>query len=310
MTVNLPTNKNFFPFTTNINCNLLTLKNHNDSSNTTSLSLNSNQKNEKLTNIFIGSLNTRGLNNLPKLTLLSKYLQEKEFTIFGISETKLSEKNIPKHKLGPYHTIWNPANNTQAGTSIFIHENIFNHYYKSTHLKHYITSCFFQFKQKTKLCITQVYIPHDITEKKKTTLYLSSLIQQNLQNNILHIIMGDFNATPKPSLDREHTTNTKPESKIYNKLKNNFYDSFRTIHPTTKEYTCSSTKNRSRIDQIWIQEDIIPFLLSADITPTKNTFYSDHKIISIILENFLDTTKQKRKRPIFIPNENLISPQS
>ena len=62
--------------------------------------------------------------------------------------------------------------------------------------------------------------------------------------------MGDFNATPKPTLDREHTTNTKPESKIYHTLKNNFYDSFRTLHLTTKKYSCTTSTNKSRIDQI------------------------------------------------------------
>ena len=54
----------------------------------------------------------------------------------------------------------------------------------------------------------------------------------------------------------------------------------------------------------------MPHLLSADITPTNNTFYSDHKIISITLENFLETKGKKRNRPILIPNEELITPHS
>ena len=52
----------------------------------------------------------------------------------------------------------------------------------------------------------------------------------------------------------------------------------------------------------------MPHLLSADITPTNNTFYSDHKITSITLENFLETKGKKRNRPILIPNEELITP--
>jgi hypothetical protein len=117
--------------------------------------------------------------------------------------------------------------------------------------------------------------------------------------------MGDFNATPKPTLDREHTSNTKPESQIYHTLKNNFYDSFRTFHPTTKKFTCTTTNNKSRIDQIWIQDNIMPYLLSADITPTNNTFYSDHKITSITLENFLETKGKKRNHISLFLMKNL-----
>ena len=100
--------------------------------------------NKFTTSLFtIGSLNVRGLNDPVKLKCLSKYIQENKYLIFGISETKLNEKTVPKQKIGPYHTIWNFSNNTQAGTCIYIHDHIFKNLYKSLHLNYYIFSAFF-----------------------------------------------------------------------------------------------------------------------------------------------------------------------
>src|SRR3954470_17858771 len=266
--------------------------------------------NKSTTSLFtIGSLNVRGLIDPVKLKCLSKYIQENKYLIFGISETKLNEKTVPKQKIGPYYTIWNFSNNTQAGTCIYIHDHIFKNLYKSSHLNHYISSTFFQFKPKIKLCITQIYIPHDPLEKKKVTTYLTNLIQKNLSSNILHIIMGDFNDTPKPHIDKNPPQKIKPKTKIYNTLKTNFSDTFRILHPDTKKFSHTSSQSESRIDQIWIQNQITPFLISANIINTEKEFHSDHKITHISVENFLDIQKNK-KHTIYKYDDKNITSQS
>ena len=254
------------------------------------------------THLLIGSLNTRGLNDPTKLLCLIQHITDTKYIIFGLSETKLTQEKTPKQKFHPYHTIWNPTKeNTKAGTALFIHKTLFPHLYKTEKLESYIISCYFQFKPQIKICITQIYIPHDKHEKQKTLSYLTNLINKNKSKNIEHIIMGDFNATPKPLMDREITTNNKPELKIYKKL-NTYSDTYRTIYPHKQKYTYVGPSNKSRIDQIWISQKITPYLTHALITPTDNEFPSDHQIISITILNFLFINQIKQKK-IFISNE-------
>ena len=254
------------------------------------------------THLLIGSLNTRGLNDPTKLLCLIQHITDTKYIIFGLSETKLTQEKTPKQKFHPYHTIWNPTKeNTKAGTALFIHKTLFPHLYKTEKLESYIISCYFQFKPQIKICITQIYIPHDKHEKQKTLSYLTNLINKNKSKNIEHIIMGDFNATPKPLMDREITTNNKPELKIYKKL-NTYSDTYRTIYPHKQKYTYVSPSNKSRIDQIWISQKITHDLTHALITPTDNEFPSDHQIISITILNFLFINQIKQKK-IFISNE-------
>src|SRR5438552_11458603 len=178
------------------------------------------------THLLIGSLNTRGLNDPTKLLCLIQHITDTKYIIFGLSETKLTQEKTPKQKFHPYHTIWNPTkDNTKAGTALFIHKTLFPHLYKTEKLESYIILCYFQFKPKTKICITQIYIPYDKYEKQKTLQHLTSLINKNKIKDIEHIIMGDFNATPNLSIDRKSFINNKPELKLYKKL-NSYSDTF------------------------------------------------------------------------------------
>ena len=117
--------------------------------------------------------------------------------------------------------------------------------------------------------------------------------------------MGDFNATPNPSIDREFPNNNKPELKIFKKL-NQYSDTFRILHPHKQKYTYTGPSNnsryKSRIDQIWISQKLTLYLTHALITPTHNEFLSDHQITSITLQNFL-FTKQTKQKKIYQPNE-------
>ena len=116
--------------------------------------------------------------------------------------------------------------------------------------------------------------------------------------------MGDFNSTSNPTIDKLNYISHKPELKIYQHL-NNYSDTYRLTHPQKKSYTCTSPTNESRIDQIWISQKLTPFLSKAKIIPTENTFSSDHKITSIIIENFLSVQNTKKKK-FYISNEKKI----
>jgi len=284
-------------------CLSFSLKKPQTTKQTNPLTQNSN------THLLIRSLNIRGLHNQTKLNCLLQYIIDKKYLIFGLSETKLSQTQIPKITSTPYHTIWNPTkNNTKAGTALIIHKTLLPHLYKTEKLESYIISCFFQFKPKIKLCISQIYIPHDLKEKKLALTHLITLINKNSSHNIEHIIMGDFNSTPNPIIDKLNYTSHKPESKIYQYL-NNYSDTYRITHPQKKSFTCTSSTNESRIDQIWISQKLTPYLTKAKIIPTENTFPSDHKITSITIENFLSIQNIKKKK-YYIPNEKKITTET
>ena len=133
----------------------------------------------------IGSLNTRGLNEITKLNCLTTYITRKQFHIFGISETKFNQKKYTPKILNQYHTKWSshPTNN-QAGVGILIHSTLINHLYNLQTFEGYIISAYFQFKANLKICITQIYIPHDHREKRKILKQLNLLITQLLTQNI------------------------------------------------------------------------------------------------------------------------------
>jgi len=52
-----------------------------------------------------------------------------------------------------------------------------------------------------------------------------------------------------------------------------------------------------------------PSLFKAKIIPTENTFPSDHKITSIIIENFLSIQNTKKKK-FYISNEKKITSET
>src|SRR5271163_124124 len=162
----------------------------------------------------IGSLNTRGLNNNTKLKCLLKYTTNNNYSIFGLSETKIKESSQIYYKTNKYITQWSSNESSKAGVALIINRNLFKHHFKTTSFKGYIISAFFNFKPKITLCITQIYIPHDTKNKKETISFLQNLILSNTNSNIPHIIMGDFNSTPNPLLNK---LNSNKKYKKYSK---------------------------------------------------------------------------------------------
>ncbi|CAG8755040.1 23087_t:CDS:1, partial [Gigaspora rosea] len=93
------------------------------------------------------------------------------------------------------------------------------------------------------------------------------------------VLMGDFNQTVDCSLNRfslSSINNYKPLPLQKWLLNQNFIDTFRYLHPTTRKYIWSNSSSKSRIDQIWISEDLVKDLHKADIMNMKMVTKSDH----------------------------------
>jgi Exonuclease III len=245
----------------------------------------------------IGSLNTRGLNDDTKLKCLLEYTKNQNYSIFGLSETKIKKTHQKFYSTKDYTIHWSSNNNSKAGVALIINNSLFNHHFKTEFLDSYIISSYFSFKPKITLCISQIYIPHDTKNKKKTINYIKNLVHKNTELNIPHIIMGDFNITPNPIIDKLHNHSPLPKENIYNYLKN-YSDAFRSIHPSKIAFTYEGPSQKSRIDQTWISDNIITNLIHSFISDTNKEFKSDHKIISNIISPFYLSNKNTRNKKL------------
>jgi exonuclease III len=136
------------------------------------------------------------------------------------------------------------------------------------------------FKQ-LELVVLGVYIPPS-----------DKLIGKNIQQKIVEIvtkkrrqtqivILGDFNHTANNILDRQY-----PQAANFKRLpifnwmkKQNFSDSYRDMHPTSQEFTWSNGEAATRIDYIWISEELASGLQKAEIEDAEGITESDHKIV-------------------------------
>ena len=147
-------------------------------------------------------------------------------------------------------------------------------------INEYILKIILYFKQ-LELVILEVYIPPNNKAAGK-------LIQQKIvevvfkkKNQTQIVILGDFNHTANNVLDRQH-----PQSESFKRLpifnwmkKQNFSDTYRDMHPTSQEYTWTNGEAATRINYIWISEDLASGLQKAEIEKAEGITKSDHKII-------------------------------
>ena len=105
-----------------------------------------------------------------------------------------------------------------------------------------------------------VYIPPNNKD-------IARLIQQkviewymNRPPTVQYIIMEDFNSIINQSLDKSnpnlaHNIKLLPLHRWL--LNQDFTDTFRFLNPDKIEFTWSNSNSASRIDQIWVSEDLI-----------------------------------------------------
>ena len=110
---------------------------------------------------------------------------------------------------------------------------------------------------------------------------LSHLDTSNSEN---HIIIGDFNTTLDPKLDRKDNSipyQKMKTSKFLNNymLENSLVDPWRTNHPDRKEFSWANTRSASRIDYALISAHLYHHLTEANYsTPPVKT---DHKAFTL-----------------------------
>ena len=142
-------NKLFFPNKTN----------HVSPSPSPSQPTPTSQTPHPLNQLHIASLNTRGLNDDTKFKCLLQFIEIKNYSIFGISETKIKESSKKYLSNNNFTIHWSLTTSIQAGVALIINPHLFQHHLKTETYNGYIISSFFNFKPSITICITQIYLP-------------------------------------------------------------------------------------------------------------------------------------------------------
>ncbi|GBB97960.1 hypothetical protein RclHR1_31030001, partial [Rhizophagus clarus] len=228
-----------------------------------------------------------------KLDSLLSYMKSNNIDILTLTETNLDPfkgealaRNIDDHN---FHIIFG---NKQADkikgsdTAIIISQKWFHHLY-------------------------EIWAVYAAPQNKQSILSeVSTLIrndicnQKNLNQQILHLVTGDFNETLDPVMDRfsvsshANDSNNSNNSTFFSELiRLRFSDSLQNISSTDRQYTYRHTNKNtlSRIDYIWvsdIQDVICRKYESVDIT---DITHSDHNLVltELYLGDFLSINRRR-----------------
>lgn len=139
--------------------------------------------------------------------------------------------------------------------------------------------------RKTTICLIQVYLPSKNSEKVDTIAWVKNQLIEARRKNYKIIVMGDFNAVPSPSIDRNNNSNSNtPESSIFPLLTGmELIDCFRTLHPDSGGFTWQRDNSweKSRIDAIWVSQKWGNKLDACWLEELNLITDSDHKLLCL-----------------------------
>jgi exonuclease III len=143
----------------------------------------------------------------------------------------------------------------------------------------------FYFKQ-VELTIVVVYIPP--SDKEKTRKLQQRIVNMYIEraSNSQFIVMGDFNYVVDSKLDKlssskNNCSRTLPLHKWI--MRQGFGDTYRICNPELRGFTWTGNDIQTRIDQIWITEDLQLGLEQAEIVDAEYITSSDHNIVCAML---------------------------
>lgn len=229
--------------------------------------------------ISFTTLNTRGLNEITKLKILTNSVSSR--SIFFCTETKLKKDTTYPRYINGKSIIYGNSISAKNGTALIIGEDLSSHVHKIIHTSEYCSSIILKFKGKVDILVTALYLPHDKKERKTASNLLRQSIKKASTQRLHHIILGDFNSFPKNSTSIGAPT-TPGKQSIYRYL-NNYIDIGH--HFGENKFTHFTHTSASRIDQVWVSKNLAPKVIwykvdECDIIPT------DHRAVSIKLDWF------------------------
>ena len=235
---------------------------------------------------------------------------EEKIDILGLSETKLTQdttkfsfKNQDEYKV--FHT-YNNNSPYGSGVSILVHRRLERNIHWIEKIEGHVIAIHFGFKGKKKLSILQVYLPCNKGKSSEIQNQIKKIIGREHSKNANIIIMEDFNAVNNPIEDRSSTPETgteanikekrihknwKPEIALFPFLEDlNFVDIHRYWEELTNLYkrishTWSNKRASSRIDYIWLSQDLAANIHSFENKNFNHVTNSDHMLLIATIYN-------------------------
>jgi exonuclease III len=239
----------------------------------------------------IGTHNIRGITRKTDQALIMKEIQERHLDIIGLSETKLTVDNqhFAFQNNSTYKCLSSVSKNNSRGSGVIllIHRDIEKFIASIDKIEGFLIAASFLTKDR-KTWIAQLYLPCDKKRNLETQKAVKELIKSKIQKQFEVIIMGDFNDTLNPRLDRKSEFQTslfapseEPEIELFRTMINwGFTDLHQLWEPENTSHTWRNKRSSSRIDYIWGSKEIALNLLSCKNDNIVEVTNSDHTLIT------------------------------
>lgn len=238
----------------------------------------------KITELNIATHNINGIkSNTHKLDLALNWAIDNKIDILGIAESNISSKEgcWLTSEQNNFRSFWSSSDQNKkkgSGVGLLINNQWEKYIGSIDRINEYIIIVNFMLKQ-LEIIVIMLYIPPNNEQEKKRARKVIIEKYINRSFNAQIIVMGDFNSILDSELDRTQNIERKWLKKdlLLNWLqRQEFQDSFRTMYPKAKKFTWSNGETSTRIDQIWVSEELSCGLFDTEIQEMDIYTSSDH----------------------------------
>lgn len=268
----------------------------------------------------IALLNVRTITEI-KLQAVINYIKHNNLHIFGLTETQKSDKEIKLLNIDKFNykiITHNDNKGKGKGVLLIISEAFEKHIFKIEKFKGRVLSIDFGFKRNKKLRIILVYNisrNRSVKERIEINTKVIQYIKEAKATRSEVICLGDFNMQYKKYKEKKlRNVLVNKALRFFEKLEElNLWDVHKEFldMDNTKEiftYISHNKKHASRIDYIWVSENLFLQLADAKIR-SFDGHHLDHKMLTFTFDNSGLVTRtpvitcKRNKKIIFEYNE-------
>jgi hypothetical protein len=239
--------------------------------------LNRNYNTGIKNSIKLGSINIRGLNELKKQSDIRRIIENEQWNIAIISETRLIKttgKFIYKGWQN-YEVVNSSYNeeNRKNGIMIILKKNLSDRKFNIEYIDGHVIKMDLLFKKQKSIKLVAIYNPSN--EKETTNKINRKLIEWMRQATILDqeiIIAGDFNESDKSISKKKPLKNTIQDHGLY--------DIHKCLAGKEVLDTWTNGTSSSRINYIFSSRDILEEMINHEVIDVENLGL-DHKALTL-----------------------------